>query len=258
MLIYSDDVRKSSPPTSPPAMLIRSFHSAAEAMQPRRLQPGEVHVWHASPGTTEFDRDSAAELLSPDENTRMGRFHFDKDRNNFLFSRSMLRMVLASYLGIFPAELVFAYSAHGKPSLAKSSVRLDFNMSHSSGDLLIATSLGRKIGVDLERVRHDLNVHEIAQRFFSQAENKSLHAMPERSCYEAFFLCWTRKEAFVKARGEGLSCPLSSFDVSVEAGEGKINLVTRPDPDEARRWELWSLSGVPGFASAVAVEVAHD
>jgi 4'-phosphopantetheinyl transferase len=244
-------------PTLSVSFAIRDCRSAAEAMQSRQLQPGEVQLWHASPRITDFDPRAAEKLLSPDELTRMGRFHFDKDRSNFLFCRSMLRMVLASYLGIFPEELIFAYSDHGKPSLARQSVHLDFNMSHSNGDLLIATSLGRKIGVDLEWVRHDLDVYEIAQRFFSAAENKALHAMPDRSCYDTFFSCWTRKEAFVKARGEGLSCPLDSFDVSMETGTGVVKLTTRPDPAEANRWIMWSLDAPPGFAAAVAVEVIH-
>ena len=251
-LIVNNAVQNHSP-TLPLALVIRDCHSVAEAMEGRQLQPGEIQLWHASPSITAFEPASAEKLLSADERTRMGRFHFDKDRSNFLFCRSMLRMLLASYLGVFPEELIFAYSAHGKPSLVRSSVCLEFNMSHSNGDLLIATCLGRKIGVDIEWVRHDLDVHEIAQRFFSAAENKALHAMPNRSCYDTFFSCWTRKEAFVKARGEGLSCPLDSFDVSVETGAGRVNLTTRPGL-EASRWELWSLNGPPGFAAAVAVE----
>lgn len=227
-------------------------------MQQRQLKSGEIHLWHVSPSNTEFDWTSSKRLLSADELTRMGRFHFDKDRNNFLFARSMLRMLLASYLGVLPEELIFAYSAHGKPSLARPSVRLDFNMSHSNGDLLIATCLGRNIGVDIEWVRHDLDVHEIAQRFFSAAENEALQAMPDSLRYDTFFSCWTRKEAFVKARGEGLSCPLDSFDVSVDAGAGRVNLTTRPDPSEAQHWELWAIGGLPGFAAAVAVEIGDQ
>lgn len=227
-------------------------------MQQRQLKSGEIHLWHVSPSNTEFDWTSSKRLLSADELTRMGRFHFDKDRNNFLFARSMLRMLLASYLGVFPEELIFAYSAYGKPSLARPSVRLDFNMSHSNGDLLIATCLGRNIGVDIEWVRHDLDVHEIAQRFFSAAENEALQAMPDSLRYDTFFSCWTRKEAFVKARGEGLSCPLDSFDVSVDAGAGTVNLTMRPDPSEAQHWELCAIGGLPGFAAAVAVEIGDQ
>src|SRR5439155_13239370 len=131
--------------------------------------------------------------------------------------RSMLRVLLASYLGTPPAELCFAYSAHGKPSLAAPSGRLEFNLSHSHGIVLFAFSQGRRVGVDVEYTRRDLNVQEIAGRFFSTAENCALTQCADM--YDAFFHCWTRKEAFVKARGEGLSCPLDSFDVSVAPEE---------------------------------------
>lgn len=236
-----------------PGLVLRECLSAAEAWGRRALLPGDVHVWHASTEATEFDRACALTLLSPDERTRMNRFHFDNDKDNFLFCRGMLRMLLASYLGAHPAELVFAYSDHGKPSLAGSSVRLNFNLSHSDGHLLIATSLARKIGVDIERVRRDLDVREIAERFFSSTENEAFRSMPVASRYDIFFSCWTRKEAFVKARGEGLSCPLDSFDVSIGPREDKVKLATRPDASEANRWELRSLNGVPGFAAAIVI-----
>lgn len=236
------------------SVTVRECISVEKALAPKELAPGEIHIWHASPNIALLDKTYARSLLSADEVERMNRFHFDKDRHNFLFCRSMLRMVLASYLGALPAELVFVYSAHGKPSLAKPNVCLDFNLSHSNGDVLIATCLERKIGVDLEWVRDDLDVQEIAQRFFSAAENKRLQAMPISSRYDTFFACWTRKEAFVKARGEGLSCPLSSFDVSVDPREEQVTLATRPDLVEARRWQMWSLNTIPGFAAAVAVE----
>lgn len=238
---------------SPLMVSMRECVSASEALEPRELSSGEVDIWHASRASTGFDRTFALRLLSEDENFRMMRFHFEKDRDNFLFARSMLRILLASYLGIPPAELRFAYSAHGKPSLAASSVSLEFNLSHSNGDVLIATCLGRKIGVDIESVRHDLDVHEIAHRFFSEKEHATLRATPAASRYDTFFACWTRKEAFVKARGEGLSCPLDSFDVSAGVNEEEVELTTRPNRWEARRWIVRSVNGLPGMAAAMAV-----
>ena len=258
-MLYTSLVVESTSPYSAPALpcarvVVRACISTDEIQQPKQLLPGEIHLWHASPKTVRLNEAYAKSVLSADETERMDRFHFDKDRQNFLFCRSMLRMMLASYLGALPAELVFAYSAHGKPSLAKPKVCLDFNLSHSSGNVLIATCLQRKIGVDLEWVRHDLDVREIAQRFFSAAENKALKTMPISSCYDTFFAGWTRKEAFVKARGEGLSCPLSSFDVSVDPRDEQVTLATRPDATEAGNWQMWSLNNFPGFAAAVAVE----
>ena len=186
----------------------------------------------------------------------MARFRFGTDRNNFLFCRSMLRMLIASYLGASPAELHFAYSAHGKPSLAEPSGNLEFNLSHSHGMALFAFSRGRKIGVDVEHIRHDLNVQDIAGRFFSVAEQQELSQCSDM--YDAFFHCWTRKEAFVKARGEGLSCPLDSFDVSVVPQVEEVSLRTRPDPIESEMWRLRSLNLFPEYAAAVAIEATHD
>jgi len=212
---------------------------------------GEVHIWSALPAVHQLDLDPAA-FLSPDEKKRMERFRFGTDRNNFLFCRSMLRMLLASYLGTSPAELCFAYSAHGKPSLSVPADNLQFNLSHSHGAVLFGFTRGRRIGVDVEHVRRDLNVEEIATRFFSTAEQIEIEQSSDK--YQAFFHCWTRKEAFVKARGEGLSCPLDSFDVLVAPEAEEVSLTTRPDPAEAWRWQLWSLNSIPGYAAAVAVE----
>jgi len=196
--------------------------------------------------------------LSEGETARMLRFHFEKDRKNFLLYRSMLRILLASYLGSPPAELCFAYSAHGKPTLAISSGTLEFNLSHSNGHFLVAITLGRKVGVDIEFLKRDLDVLEIAQRFFSSAEKRAIENLSDEFRHDAFFSCWTRKEAFVKARGEGLSCPLDSFDVSVMPDEEFVSLATRPDNSEADGWMLRSLNCFPGYKAAVAVEVSRN
>lgn len=215
---------------------------------------GAVHIWRALPALHHIDLDRS-EFLSPDEKERMARFRFGTDRHNFIFCRSMLRMLLASYLGTSPAELCFAYSAHGKPSLAVPSGDLEFNLSHSHGAVLFAFSRGRRIGVDVEFVRHDLKVEEIATRFFSSAEQIVIKQSSDQ--YQAFFQCWTRKEAFVKARGEGLSCPLDSFDVSI-GEQDEVRLTTRPNASEADNWHLWSLKTLPGYSASVAVESEHS
>ena len=212
---------------------------------------GEVHIWQAPLDLYQLDLDPS-DFLSPDEKERMGRFRFGTDRNNFLFCRSMLRLLLASYLGTSPADPRFAYSAHGKPSLSVPADNLQFNLSHSHGYVLFGFTRGRRIGVDVEHVRRDLNVEEIATRFFSTAEQIEIEQSSDK--YEAFFHCWTRKEAFVKARGEGLSLPLDSFDVQVWQEEEEVSLTTRPDPSEARGWQLRSLNSIPGYTAAFAVE----
>jgi 4'-phosphopantetheinyl transferase len=236
-----------------PCFVTYECSSAAIAAEPHALGADEIHIWHADPAQTAFDGSALRNLLSADELARMMRFRFEDDRRNFLFGRGMLRILLASYLGASPAELLFAYSAHGKPGLATSSDGLEFNLSHSNGTLLIAISQRRKIGVDIERIRHDIEINEIAGRFFSPAERQALDQMFDHSRPNAFFHCWTRKEAWLKARGDGLSFPLSAFDVLDVRADGTVKLVTRPDPAEALRWSIFSVTAPQGYAAAVAV-----
>jgi len=238
--------------------LVRECPSLNLASEPRTLRSDEIHIWHGAVSATQLEDLDPRDLLSEDETARMMRFHFEEDRQNFIFCRSMLRILLASYLGPFPAELCFAYSAHGKPTLATSSGSLEFNLSHSNRNFLVAIALGRKVGVDIECLNRDLNVLEIAQRFFSPTERHAIEVLPGALRHDAFFACWTRKEAFVKARGEGLSCPLDSFDVSVMPDEETVSLATRPDNSEADHWTLRSLNCFPGYKAAVAVEVRKN
>ncbi len=240
----------------PANLLVRECPSFTGPVGEQRIQRGEIHIWHASPATHGLHPD-AQELLSTDEKERMARFRFDTDRHNFLFCRSMLRILLASYLGSPPAELRFAYSAHGKPSLSISSCALEFNLSHTEGRVLLAVCLGNRVGVDVERIRRNFAALDIADRFFSEAEKKALRATPEEFLYEAFFHCWTRKEAFVKGRGDGLSCPLAGFDVSLAPEDEQVSLTIPGDSAESRRWQLWSLNNFPQCAAALAAEVNH-
>jgi 4'-phosphopantetheinyl transferase len=221
------------------------------------LEDGEIHLWHASPDMHSSDLD-LSRLLSADELARMFRFRFESDQRSFLFCRGMLRMLLASYLGTSPAELRFAYSAHGKPSLAAPFGDLEFNLSHTAGLALFGICRGRRIGLDVEHIRKDFNVMEIAGRFFSSAEKLALAGMPETSKYDAFFHCWTRKEAFVKAQGEGLIRPLDSFDVSISPQDERVSLTTRPYTAEAWQWKLQSLNFSPKYAAAMAIEISNE
>jgi 4'-phosphopantetheinyl transferase len=131
---------------------------------------------------------------------------------------------------------------------------LRFNVSHSHGLALYAVTRRRKIGIDIERVRPISGPEQLAARFFSAGENAELCALPEHVKHEAFFNCWTRKEAYVKARGEGLSLPLNQFDVSLNPGEPARLLRVERDPQEAARWSLQGLTPAPGYVAALAVE----
>jgi 4'-phosphopantetheinyl transferase len=217
------------------------------------LGDSEVHVWRAS-----LERGAAAlarlaGTLNPDERARADRFHFEQDRKHFLAGRGLLRTILAGYLGREPASLGFRYGPHGKPALAGPEL-LCFNLTHSRGLALLAVTWGRQVGVDVERVDRTVRHEEIAERFFSAREREALRSLPAELRAEAFFAGWTRKEAYLKAHGGGLSVPLDSFDVSLGPGEPALLLAIRDAPGEAGRWSLAALDPEPGYAAAVAVE----
>ena len=200
--------------------------------------------------------DSLLCTLAEDERARANRFYFQIDRERFIIAHGVLREILGLYLNRAAQSVSFCYGPQAKPALAGETGvdTIHFNLSHSHGLALYGVTRGREIGIDLEFIREGLEVEEIAGRFFSQREIAALRALPAglRKC--AFFLCWTRKEAYIKARGEGLSLPLDQFDVSLIPGEPAMLLDTRPDSNEARRWSLQELSVAPGYASALAVE----
>jgi 4'-phosphopantetheinyl transferase len=220
----------------------------------------EVHVWRASlDQQTPSQIQSFLDNLSEDEQARAERFHFEGDREHFVVARGVLRAILGNYLNRAPECLSFCYSSHGKPVLAGESGKdaIRFSVSHSHGVALYAVTRGREVGIDLERIRFDLPVAEIAERFFSPREVAMLRALPTGVQQQAFFRCWTCKEAYIKARGEGLSLPLDQFDVSLVPGEPAAVLGTRPDSSEASRWSLQELTSAPGYAAALAVEGHH-
>ncbi len=216
----------------------------------------EVHVWRATLDLSPSQIDSFWHTLAPDEKARAERFYFHRDRDRFIAARGVLRAILGLYLNKAPECLSFCYGSHGKPALVWESGgdAIRFNISHSDGVALYAVTRGRKVGIDLELVRRGLEIEEIAERFFSRLEIATLRALPTYLRRYAFFLCWTRKEAYIKARGEGLSLPLDQFDVSLIPGEPATLMSTRPDSDEALRWSLRELTPDPGYAAALAVE----
>jgi 4'-phosphopantetheinyl transferase len=218
----------------------------------------EVHVWRASLDQPPSQIEKARCSLAADEEARAARFHFEKDRAHYIVARGVLRDILGCYLNRASECLSFRYGPHGKPALAGYSdgERIRFSVSHSHGMALYAVARGREVGIDLERIRRDLAAGEIAERFFSRWEVATLRALPTELQRQAFFLCWTRKEAYIKARGEGLSLPLDQFDVSLAPGEPAAILGTRPDPAEASRWSLQELCPAHGYVAALAVE-AH-
>jgi 4'-phosphopantetheinyl transferase len=219
------------------------------------LDLGEIHVWRVSLDQTESCLQSLQQTLSTDERTKADRFRFPKDRSQFIVSRGALRAILSRYLNISSHILRFDYNPYGKPSLivAQSGNTLRFNLSHSRGMALIAITKNRDIGVDLEGINQNFSCLEIAEKFFSPLENSVLRSLPEHLQATAFFTCWTRKEAYIKAVGKGLSIPLNQFDVSLAPGEPAALLNVEENPEEALKWSLIELFPSSDMVAAVAV-----
>jgi 4'-phosphopantetheinyl transferase len=230
----------------------------------RELPPGVVNVWVRSLDVPASVERACCELLSAEEHERAARYRVERARKNFIVTRATLRSLAAAYLGTTPLDLSFRYSKYGKPILdGPFDLRfldLRFNVSHTEGLALIAFVRTHEIGIDVERIRPQPDVRKLAERFFSLHERHSLEKLSGDELQTAFYRCWTRKEAYVKARGEGLSLPLDQFDVSVSvaADESQLLLATRPDPSEARRWILRDLPTSSGYAAALAVTAAGD
>lgn len=185
------------------------------------LTEHKVHVWSASLTLEPVILETFASTLSGEERARAERFIFDRDRNSFTSAHGILRDVLARYLKCAPDGVSYTYGPYGKPALSPVGFRhsLCFNLSHSHGIAVIAIANGRELGVDVEKVRPEFASVEIATRYFSVEEVEELRALPASLQAEGFFLCWTRKEAYVKALGEGLRFPLDSFRVSLSPGK---------------------------------------
>jgi 4'-phosphopantetheinyl transferase len=209
------------------------------------LPEDEIHVWRTSLDMAAPDLAKLQQILSPDERDRADRFRFEADQRRCVIGRGALRLLLGEILDLPASTLRFEYDEFGKPSLMSAQgLPLQFNVSHSGDLILIAIAKGRTVGIDVERIRTDLDLDGIAARFFSANECKILASL-EAGRYEAFFTCWTRKEAYLKAKGVGLSMPLDQFDVSFLPNEEPRLLATRHDPAEARRWTIRALS-LPG------------
>lgn len=220
------------------------------------LPPDEVHVWRAALDLDAAQIQNLRALLSQDESQRADQFRFPLHRHRFIAARGRLRTVLARYLNTAPQQLQFSYGPHGKPALAAAAAAtgLRFNLAHSAGLALFAVAQNREVGVDLESLGRDRAAAEIAERFFSPHETAALRALPEAARRRAFYDCWARKEAYLKARGLGLALPLDQFAVSLAPGEPARLLASAEGPAETSRWQLRELPAGEGFAAALAAE----
>jgi 4'-phosphopantetheinyl transferase len=224
--------------------------------QDLRLPQDEIHVWRVpldEPGTPV---QALHQLLSGDEQQRAARFHFDHDRRRFIVARGVLRTLLGRYLGLAPGQVQFAYNPQGKPALAEywQPSGLHFNVSHAGELALYAFTLHRLVGIDVERIRNDIEYLSIAARFFSAQENTALRSLPADLQLAAFFTGWTRKEAYLKATGMGLSLPLDQVSVALHPDEPAQLLSTPASPTgEFVPWSLHALTPRAGYVAALAV-----
>jgi 4'-phosphopantetheinyl transferase len=215
------------------------------------LESGTVHVWRIALDQPDESLKRFRRTLEPDELNRAGRFHFEKHRRHFIVARGFLRSVVARYLETQPETLRFSYGAYGKPELTSEHV-LRFNLSHSHEVALLAVTLDAELGVDVEHIRADFASEDVARRFFSRAEVEVFNALPKEEQVAAFFRCWTRKEAYIKAIGKGLSQALDAFDVTLAPGMQAALL--RAEEDDAERWLMRDVDVGEGYAGALAVE----
>lgn len=215
-----------------------------------------MHVWRAALDARAAEVEALFGTLSPEERERAERLRFEKDRRHFIVARGTLRALLGRVLRAEPAGLSFVYEAYGKPALSRVEGResIHFNVSHSGGLALYALARDRRVGLDVERVRADFAPEQIAEQFFSEDEVRRLRALPAALRAEGFFNCWTRKEAYIKARGEGLSFPLERFAVSLSPHEPARLLSVGGSTREAERWSLRRLRPGVGYVGAVAAE----
>ncbi|MDH7486310.1 MAG: 4'-phosphopantetheinyl transferase superfamily protein [Anaerolineae bacterium] len=216
------------------------------------LGDDEVHVWRVHLDLSAGAILALRRTLAAEELARARRFHFEEDRRRFIAAHGALRDILGRYLRKWPQEVRFRYSPHGKPLLA-TEPNLHFNLAHTGDLALVAVARHQPVGVDIERIHPDISRELIAARIFSSREQAQLQALPAEVQTQAFFNCWTRKEAYVKARGEGLSLPLERFDVSLAPGEPARLLHVADDPQEAARWTLVDLAPAQDYAAALAV-----
>jgi len=222
------------------------------------IRQDEVHIWHTELLNPE-DARQLRPLLSADELQRANQFRFPEHRRRFTIARACLRQLLGTYLRVVPQEIRFAYSAEGKPQLSSEfSQDLSFNVSHSENLAVFSFTNYRKIGVDVEVFRYDVDTEGIPRRFFSEFEQRALAGLAGQQKIEGFFNCWTRKEAYVKAVGQGLSLRLRDFDVSLAPGEPARLLATRPDAKLVSQWSIQSFRLNEHCAAAVVVEGPID
>ncbi|MGH9754755.1 MAG: 4'-phosphopantetheinyl transferase superfamily protein [Blastocatellia bacterium] len=220
------------------------------------LGADDAHVWRAALDQPAEMIAKLTPLLSRDEYQRAERFHRPTDRWRFIAGRGILRKIISAYLALAPDEVQFVYNEYGKPFISTDQNRgaLSFNLSHSNDIALYAVTRRRRVGIDVEHMREDFATIDVTERFFSKDEAEALKAVPMDQRTKAFFNCWSRKEAYIKAIGMGVSYPLDGFTVSLAPNVAPALLKVDADAAEAARWNMYELDAGEGYAAALIVE----
>ena len=219
------------------------------------IGPGTVDAWFASLDVEDDALAGMRRCLSAAEQRRADRFVFDRDRTAYIASHAALRQVLAQYIGCEAGEIQFGEAPLGKPFLRTAGAEgIEFNLSHSGGFACIGVTRGAAIGVDIEAVRDVDDMPLLARQCFAPAEVETLEQLPPASRLNGFFNAWTRKEAYIKAIGAGLSCPLESFEVTLAPGDEPRICVIDGSAEKAARWALRAWAPMPGLLTAIAIE----
>ncbi len=222
-----------------------------------KITDQDVHIWYASIGVYANRINNYLKIMSPEEISRAERFQFDQDKNRYIVGRGLLRIILSCYLNISPDGLEFCYNRYGKPDLSAicNNQNLQFNVSHSNNIIIYGITINRDIGIDIEHIQYINDADGIIQRFCSDSEKVQYHRVPENTKQLAFFLCWTRKEAFIKALGDGLTRPLDEFTVSLIPGLPVKLLSVKGGEKEAEKWSLQEITlNKDDYVAAVAVK----
>lgn len=224
------------------------------AAAPEGAPGDEVQLWLADLDRPPVPLPQLDALLDPDERARAARFHFEVHRHRFTAGRGLLRLLLGRFLGRPPAELRFGYGAKGKPFLVDPPAELRFNLSNSANGLLIAVARERELGADLESLRPLSDADALVERFFAPGERETYRRTAPEERLPCFYSGWTRKEAYVKARGDGLSLPTTEFEVALARAEPPCLVRFDREPEELGRWSFAAFEPARGFLGALAAE----
>lgn len=218
-----------------------------------KLSNNEVSVWFISFDVSEDKITFLSSFLSEDEILKASKFRFKKDKNCSIITRGALRFLSSKYLKENPEDIKFKYGEYGKPYY-NMETKLKFNVSHSGNMAVIGFVLNDDIGVDIEEIKTDFEVFDIASNYFSKLEIETLNELPKEKHVEYFYRCWTRKESFIKAKSQGLTFPLDSFSVSIHSDKKTELLETKWDEKEKSTWKLFTFSPHQNYIGAVSVQ----